>query len=47
MCHVLQKEDDDDWVKKCMESEVEVPDLEIDQRRLGEWLCKETVMRVS
>jgi len=28
--HMLQKEDND-WVKKCMEYEMEVPDQEIDQ----------------
>jgi len=29
-----------DWVKKCMEYEVEGSDQEVDQRRLGQRLCK-------
>jgi len=33
--HVLQKEYSD-WVKKCTEYEVELPDQEVDQRKLGE-----------
>jgi len=39
--HVLRNEDND-WVKKCMEYEVEVPDQEVNQRRLGQRLCKKT-----
>ena len=33
--HVLRKEDND-WVKKCMEYEVEGARQEVDQRELGE-----------
>ena len=40
--HVLRK-DDNDWVKKCMEYEVEGPGQEVDQRKLGEGLGKKTV----
>jgi len=36
---MLQKEDND-WVKKRMEDEVEVRDQETDQRGLRERLCK-------
>ena len=32
--------EDTDWVKKCMEYEVGAPDQEVDQRGLGERLCK-------
>jgi len=41
---VLRKEDDD-WVKKCMEYEVDGarPKGTVDQRKLGERLCKKTV----
>jgi len=35
--HVLQKKDND-WVKKCMEYEVEGAGQEVDQRKLGERL---------
>ena len=44
--HVLRK-DDDDWVKKCMEHEVEVQDQREDQRRPGKRLYVRTVKRVS
>ena len=44
--HVLRKEDND-WVKKCMEYEVEVPGQEVDQRKLGERLWKKTVEHVD
>jgi len=44
--HVLQKEDND-WVKKCMLYEVEVPGQEVDQRKLGERLWKKTVEHVD
>jgi len=47
--HVLQKEDND-WVKKCMEYEVEGPrvkDQEEDQRGPGERLSKRTVKHVN
>jgi len=40
--HVLRKEDSD-WVKKCMEYEVEVPGREVDQRKLGKRLWKKTL----
>jgi len=40
--HVLQKEDTD-WVKKCMEYEVEGSNQEVDQRGLGERLCKNSL----
>jgi len=40
---VLQKEDID-WMKKCME--YEAPDQEVDQRGLGERLCKKIVKHV-
>jgi len=48
---VLQKEDND-WVKKCMEYEVEGPrvkdqDQEEDQRGPGERLSKRTVKHVN
>ena len=43
--HVLRKEDND-WVKKCKEYEVEV-DQEVDQRRLEQSLCKKTVRHVK
>jgi len=41
--HVLQKENND-WVKKCMEYEV---DQEVDQRVLGERSCKKSVKHIS
>jgi len=49
--HVLQKEDND-WVKKCMEYEVEGPrvkdqDQEEDQRGPGQRLSKRTVKHVN
>jgi len=44
--HVLRKEDND-WVKKCIEYDVEGPDLEVDQRKLGQRLCKKTVRHVN
>ena len=44
--HVLRKEDND-WVKKCMEYEVRVPGQEVDQRKLGEILWKNTVKHVD
>ena len=44
--HVLRKEDNE-WVKKCMEYEVEVPDQEADQRKLEERLWKNTVRQVD
>jgi len=44
--HVLQKEDSD-WVKKCMEFEVEIPDQEVDESGLGERLCKKTVKHIN
>jgi len=44
--HVLRK-DDDDWVKKCMEYEVEGPGQEEDQRGPGERLSERTVKLVN
>ena len=44
--HVLRKEDDD-WVKKCMEYEVEGQDQEEDQRGPGERLYERTVKHVK
>ena len=44
--HVLRK-DDDDWVKKCMEHEVEGPRPREDQRRPGKRLYVRTVKHVS
>ena len=44
--HVLRK-DDDDWVKKCMEYEVEVQDQGEDQRGPGKRLFERTVKLVS
>jgi len=44
--YVLQK-DDDDWVKKCMEYEVEGPIQEEDQRGPGERLSERTVKLVN
>ena len=44
--HVLQK-DDDDWVKKCMEYEVEGPRPKEDQTRPGERLSERTVKLVN
>jgi len=44
--HVLRKEDTD-WVKKCMEYEVEGSRPRgIDQRERGERLCKKTAKHV-
>jgi len=43
---MLQKEDNN-WVKKCIEYEVRVPDQEVDQRKLGQRLCKKTVRHVN
>jgi len=43
---VLRKEDDD-WVKKCMEYEVEGQDQEEDQRGPGERLYERTVKHVK
>jgi len=39
---VLRKEDTD-WVKKCMKMRWRAPDQEVDQRGLGERLCKRIV----
>ena len=46
--HVLRKEDND-WVKKCMEYEVEgaMPDHKVDQRKLGERLWKKIVRHIN
>jgi len=44
--HVLRKEDND-WVKKYMEHEVEVPGQEVDQRKVGERLWKKTVRHIN
>jgi len=44
--HVLRK-DDDDWVKKCMEHEVESQDQGEDQRRPGKRLYVRTVKHVK
>jgi len=44
--HVLRK-DDDDWVKKCMEYEVEGQGQEEDQRGPGERLLERTVKLVN
>ena len=41
--HVLRKEDND-WVKKCMEYEVVVPDQEVDQKGPGQRWWKKTVI---
>ena len=35
------------WVKKCIQYEVDVPDQDVDQRGLGERLCKKTVKHVN
>jgi len=43
--HVLRKEDNF-WVKKYMEYEVEAPDQEVDQRGHGERLCKKIAKHV-
>ena len=43
--HVLRKEDRD-WVRKCMEYEVG-GGQEVEQRGLGQRLCKKTVRHVS
>jgi len=43
---VLQKEDND-WMKKCMEYEVEGAWQEVDQRKLEEKLCKMTARHVN
>jgi len=40
--YVLQKENND-WVKKVLR----VPDQEVDQRELGERLCKKSVKHVN
>ena len=42
--YLLRKEDND-WVKKCMKWRV--PYQEVDQRGLGERLCKKTVRHVN
>ena len=44
--HMLRK-DDDDWVKKCMEYEVEGQDQGEDQRGPGKRLFERTVRHVS
>jgi len=44
--YVLRKEDSD-WVKKCMEYEVEVPVQEADQRKFAQRLWKKTVRYVN
>ena len=44
--HVLRKEDDD-WVKKCIEYEVEGPRQEEDQIGPGERLFERTVKHVN
>ena len=44
--HVLRKADDD-WVKKCMEYEVQVQDLEENQRGPGERLSDRIVKHVK
>ena len=43
--HVLRKEDTD-WMKKCMEYEVEGPDQEVDQRGHGKRLCKKIAKHI-
>jgi len=43
--HVLRKEETD-WVKKCMEYEMEAPDQEVDQKGHGKRLCKKIVRHV-
>jgi len=43
--HVLRKEDID-WVKKCMEYEVEGIQTEVDQRGHGKRLCKKIAKHV-
>jgi len=44
--HVLRKEDND-WVKKCIEYEVEVPIQEVDQRKPGDRLWKKIVKHTN
>jgi len=44
--NVLRKEDND-WIKKCMEYEVEGARPEVDQRKLGDRLWKKTVRHVN
>jgi len=44
--HVLQKEDND-WVKKCMKYEMEVPGQEADQRKRAKKLWEKTVRHVN
>jgi len=41
--HVPRKEDTD-WVKKCMEYEVEAPDKEVDQRGHGQRWYKKNII---
>jgi len=38
---------ENDWVKKCTENESRVPGQEVDQRKLGQRLCRKTVMQVN
>ena len=45
--HVLRKDDDDDWVKKCMEYEVEGQGQEEDQRGPEKMLSDRTVRLVN
>jgi len=44
--HLVQKEYND-WLKECMEYEVEVPSQEVNQRKLGQRLWKKTVRHVN
>jgi len=37
--------EDNDWVKKCVKCRV--PGQEVDQRKLGQRLCKKTVRHVN
>jgi len=44
--HVLQKEDNH-WVKKYVGVKWSIPDPEVDQRKLGQRLCKKTVRHIN
>jgi len=47
VCRSVLRKEDIDWVKKCMENEVEAPDQEVDQTGHGERLCEKIAKQVN
>ena len=44
---LMLRKEDNDWLKKCMEYNWRVSELEVDQRGVGERSCKKTVRYVN